>query len=1158
KNEKRIKDLEGWESDSTPDYKEYGSDDDYLNEALKDKVPSRCIAHRRSPSLKEPRALFSGAQDAGLQPAKWPIEMEVLPDRVLHVDCPPEAAGAVWQLGERGGLDLYRTSKLARLPTGCQKQFIKSEPVAVGLSASAKSGTRQSDDSLVFESRFESGNLRRAYRVARQAYRFTLVNFYKSASLYNEGLRPLMYSCRASEVARRRLEKMRLRHQVLQEQPAVTTPPPTARRKFYYSLTWQTRFEFPDDTVYFAPLLSYTYSTCWTTCSRCSRPGCVRLLQAAGPLPLLGWQRRSPALTIGTPEEPPKGGAKTAAAAVEKAGHPGDVPGVRDGQSDRMMERVLWGRKRADDEANKAAVNVAHMEADDGGGQGAEKGQIRINPDGQVGNYRCSLAGRDLNRELPSPLRDSFPAVCAIVDLVSACRPGGPVALYCDLHGHSRRQNVHVRLRPDKRSACSERVFRHDERECAGTNESSDSCKFRIAEEQGGHRAQSLGIRCAYTMEATFCALHLGGPGGFHFTAAPGTDGAQPVCDSTGVLILFDPTLRAAARAIRPSSMRPPTCLTSSRRDGSAADDPEECRTACRRIEFSGKRGRPSRECRGLGASGRRKKRRSRKELAAADAGRRRAASSLKEHTVTCASPLARATHSQQPTAYKWSPSAPGRPAKVSASKQANRLGACHHYGDKHQNDYRANSHKRGRIRKRLLENSLLFISPSHLDQLFKTATAAASAAVSVGTVPSRHRTLLQQQQQQQQQQPPQPPRNSSETLGAGRMRSSRAAAAAADGHKAGLHRLLEQSRPAQNDALGGRPILKINFPTSLILSRTSLTDQPLGPASALSRAVSLDESNSRIGGRRFKGSRGDGGLGRRCGPAGSRSAGPAWVLQASADSNSLTPASWHQTRVRMRHRFAGHRVGPPDRRHPRHLGPRARSEASVPNSVAQTATNNNGDDKLRSLVAATPDPALFCQQPRQPRRWQKLQQVASRLLSLRPFDQVTSPSQPQSSCCQTEWSREVPRRSSSNQRLSSSGTLKPVAPEVAADGPGIVNGRDHQDDHGVEGHTAEASSCSENRPSSHSSRSSTASARAKSVATAASGQEIAQTFSQPTVVAQQRQQATCAAARLRPEQRLLVPRLPVGGRAARRLSQFRATDAATSMTGQALEAIEF
>ena len=42
-----------------------------------------------------------------------------------------------------------------------------------------------------------------------------------------------------------------------------------------------------------------------------------------------------------------------------------------------------------------------------------------LNPDGViVGNYRCSLAGRDLNRNYRSKLKDSYPTVCHIKAMV--------------------------------------------------------------------------------------------------------------------------------------------------------------------------------------------------------------------------------------------------------------------------------------------------------------------------------------------------------------------------------------------------------------------------------------------------------------------------------------------------------------------------------------------------------------------------------------------------------------------------------------------------------------------------------------------------------------------------------------------------------------------
>jgi len=86
------------------------------------------------------------------------------------------------------------------------------------------------DQTLVFESRFESGNLRRAVKISDteydlhlkndygtngytqwyffrvqntqkdKTYRFNIVNFMKPDSNYNQGTRPLVYSLKESEV----------------------------------------------------------------------------------------------------------------------------------------------------------------------------------------------------------------------------------------------------------------------------------------------------------------------------------------------------------------------------------------------------------------------------------------------------------------------------------------------------------------------------------------------------------------------------------------------------------------------------------------------------------------------------------------------------------------------------------------------------------------------------------------------------------------------------------------------------------------------------------------------------------------------------------------------------------------------------------------------
>lgn len=66
-----------------------------------------------------------------------------------------------------------------------------------------------------------------------------------------------------------------------------------------------------------------------------------------------------------------------------------------------------------------------------------------INPDGVInGNYRCSLCGSDLNRRYKTPSKVLHPVVFSIKRMVKAFSKEREIALFCDLHGHSRRKNI--------------------------------------------------------------------------------------------------------------------------------------------------------------------------------------------------------------------------------------------------------------------------------------------------------------------------------------------------------------------------------------------------------------------------------------------------------------------------------------------------------------------------------------------------------------------------------------------------------------------------------------------------------------------------------------------------------------------------------------------
>ena len=66
-----------------------------------------------------------------------------------------------------------------------------------------------------------------------------------------------------------------------------------------------------------------------------------------------------------------------------------------------------------------------------------------LNPDGVVvGNYRCSLAGLDLNRMWRDPSRRLTPSIYALKAMLKRLQEDRDVVLFCDLHGHSRKHNV--------------------------------------------------------------------------------------------------------------------------------------------------------------------------------------------------------------------------------------------------------------------------------------------------------------------------------------------------------------------------------------------------------------------------------------------------------------------------------------------------------------------------------------------------------------------------------------------------------------------------------------------------------------------------------------------------------------------------------------------
>jgi len=66
-----------------------------------------------------------------------------------------------------------------------------------------------------------------------------------------------------------------------------------------------------------------------------------------------------------------------------------------------------------------------------------------LNVDGVLnGNYRCNLAGVDLNRQYIDPNKKQHPTILSTKLLLRKLKEEKEVLLYCDFHGHSRKKNI--------------------------------------------------------------------------------------------------------------------------------------------------------------------------------------------------------------------------------------------------------------------------------------------------------------------------------------------------------------------------------------------------------------------------------------------------------------------------------------------------------------------------------------------------------------------------------------------------------------------------------------------------------------------------------------------------------------------------------------------
>ncbi|XP_004741778.1 cytosolic carboxypeptidase 3 isoform X2 [Mustela putorius furo] len=499
------------------------------------------------PRLREPRDLYGVSSSGPLSPTRWPYHCEVIDEKVQHIDWTPSFPEPVYTPTGLEMEPLYPNSKENTVVYLAEDAY--KEPCFVysrvgGNRTSLKPPADDYNDTLTFEARFESGNLQKVVKVAEYeyqltlrpdlftnkhtqwyyfqvtntqagiVYRFTIINFTKPASLYNRGMRPLFYS-----------EKEAKTHNIgwqrIGDQIKYYRNNQGQEGRHYFSLTWTFQFPHNKDTCYFAHCYPYTYTNLQEYLSAINHDSVRSKFCKIRVLCHTMARNMVYVLTITTPLKNTDSRKRKAVILTARV-HPGETNSswIMKG----FLDYILGNSSDAQLLRDTFIFKVVPM----------------LNPDGViVGNYRCSLAGRDLNRNYTSLLKESFPSVWYTRNMIHRLMEKREVILYCDLHGHSRKENIFM-YGCDGSDRCKslylqQRIFPLMLSKNCPDKFSFSACKFNVQKSKEGTGRVvmwKMGIRNSFTMEATFCGSTLGNKRGTHFNTKDLESMGYHFCDS--------------------------------------------------------------------------------------------------------------------------------------------------------------------------------------------------------------------------------------------------------------------------------------------------------------------------------------------------------------------------------------------------------------------------------------------------------------------------------------------------------------------------------------------------------------------------------------------------------------------------------------------------
>uniref|UniRef100_A0A8D0GGW5 Cytosolic carboxypeptidase 1 n=1 Tax=Sphenodon punctatus TaxID=8508 RepID=A0A8D0GGW5_SPHPU len=404
-------------------------------------------------------------------------------------------------------------------------------------------------DILKFNSKFESGNLRKVIHIRKNeydlilnsdinsnhyhqwfyfevsgmrtgiAYRFNIINCEKSNSQFNYGMQPLMYS--VQEALNARPWWMRVGTDICYYKNHFSRSSIAAggqKGKSYYTITFTVSFPHKDDVCYFAYHYPYKYSTLRMHLQKLEsthNPQQIYFRQDVLCETLSG--NSCPLVNI---------------TAMPNSNYYEHICQFRNRPYIFLSARVHPG------ETNSSWVmkgTLEYLMGNNPTAQSLRESYIfkiipMLNPDGVInGNHRCSLSGEDLNRQWQNPNPDLHPTIYhakGLLQYLAAIRRLPLV--FCDYHGHSRKKNVFL-------YGCSiKETMWHTNVNAASCELIEDigyralpkilshiapafcmsSCSFLVEKSKESTARvvvwREIGVQRSYTMESTLCGCDQG------------------------------------------------------------------------------------------------------------------------------------------------------------------------------------------------------------------------------------------------------------------------------------------------------------------------------------------------------------------------------------------------------------------------------------------------------------------------------------------------------------------------------------------------------------------------------------------------------------------------------------------------------------------------